>query len=52
MVEEMRRLGKSVEFIVFDDEGHGIVRLKNKIVAYTAIIEFLEKHISNMQENN
>lgn len=51
MVEEMRRLGKPVEFIVFDDEGHGIVRLKNKIVAYTAIMEFLEKHVKIIQEN-
>ena len=52
MVETMREMGKPVEFLVFDDEGHGIVRLKNKTVAYTAIMEFLEKHVSNMHENN
>ena len=34
-----------VEFLVFDDEGHGIVKLKNKRVAYPAIISFLETYI-------
>lgn len=43
MVEALRRLGKTVEYLVFDDEGHGIFRLKNKKVAYPAIISFLEK---------
>jgi len=43
MVEALRRLGKTVEYLVFDDEGHGLVRLKNNKVAYSAIIGFLEK---------
>ena len=34
-----------VEFIVFDDEGHGIVKRKNKLVAYPAIADFLDKHL-------
>jgi dipeptidyl aminopeptidase/acylaminoacyl peptidase len=45
MVEALRRLGKTVEYLVFDDEGHGIFRLKNKKVAHPAIISFLEKII-------
>jgi dipeptidyl aminopeptidase/acylaminoacyl peptidase len=43
MVEALRWLGKTVEYLVFDDEGHDIFRLKNKKVAYPAIISFLEK---------
>jgi len=46
MVEALRELGKQVEFLIFDDEGHGIVRLKNKMIAYPAIMKFLEKHLS------
>jgi len=46
MVEALRRMGKPVEFHVFDDEGHGLVRLKNKLVAYPAMIEFLEKYLN------
>lgn len=46
MVKAMREKGKPVEFIVFQDEGHGIVRLKNKRIAYPAIVEFLERHLN------
>jgi dipeptidyl aminopeptidase/acylaminoacyl peptidase len=35
--------GIPVQLLIFDDEGHGIVRLKNKLVAYPAIVKFLEK---------
>jgi dipeptidyl aminopeptidase/acylaminoacyl peptidase len=34
-----------VEFIVFDDEGHGIARLHNKRTAYPAIVAFLDKQM-------
>lgn len=32
-----------VDFLVFDDEGHGIIKVKNKVVLYPAIIDFLKK---------
>ncbi len=32
-----------VEFLVFDDEGHGVAKLKNKLVLYPAVIDFLNK---------
>ena len=34
-----------VEYVRFEDEGHGITRLDNRIKAYGAIAEFLGKHI-------
>jgi dipeptidyl aminopeptidase/acylaminoacyl peptidase len=37
-----------VEFLLFDDEGHGIVKLKNKLVAYPAMVDFLDKHLSRV----
>ena len=45
MVKALREKGKTVEFLVFDDEGHGIARLKNKKVSYPAIIRFLLEHV-------
>ena len=33
------------EFIQFYDEGHGIVKLKNKINLYPAILKFLQYHL-------
>jgi dipeptidyl aminopeptidase/acylaminoacyl peptidase len=34
-----------VETLIFDDEGHGIVKRDNRIEAYTAIAEFLAEHV-------
>lgn len=45
MVAALRARGVPVEFLVFDDEGHGLVKLKNKLVAYPAVIAFLEKYV-------
>jgi dipeptidyl aminopeptidase/acylaminoacyl peptidase len=51
MVKIMKEKGKPVEFIVFQDEGHGIVRLKNKRIAYPAIVAFLERHLHQTHKN-
>jgi len=45
MVEALRAWGIPVTYVLFGDEGHGIVKLKNRIVAYEAIVQFLDKHI-------
>jgi len=47
LVEALKARGVPVEFLVFDDEGHGLVKLKNKQVAYPAIVEFLNTHLSS-----
>jgi dipeptidyl aminopeptidase/acylaminoacyl peptidase len=46
IVQALRARGVSVESMVFDDEGHGLVKLKNKRVAYPAIVAFLDRHLS------
>ena len=43
LVAALKARGVSTEFIVFDDEGHGIAKLKNKLVAYPAIADFLDR---------
>jgi dipeptidyl aminopeptidase/acylaminoacyl peptidase len=45
MVDALRARGIPVTYILFDDEGHGIVKLKDRILAYEAIVQFLDKHI-------
>ncbi len=45
MTEKLQKQGKTVELIVYPDEGHGIVKHKNKVDLYPKIIKFLEKHI-------
>jgi dipeptidyl aminopeptidase/acylaminoacyl peptidase len=34
-----------VESLIFDDEGHGISKLDNRITTYRAIAEFLDEHV-------
>jgi dipeptidyl aminopeptidase/acylaminoacyl peptidase len=35
----------SVELLVFDDEGHTLAKMKNRQVAYGAIVDFLDNHV-------
>jgi dipeptidyl aminopeptidase/acylaminoacyl peptidase len=34
-----------VEYLLFDDEGHGVAKLKNRIVSFTKTAEFLDKYV-------
>ena len=46
LVQALEGRGIPVEFLVFDDEGHGLVKLKNKLVAYPAIVAFLDRYLA------
>lgn len=45
VVDALQQRDVPVEFLVFDDEGHGIVRLQNKLQAYPDIVAFLNRHL-------
>jgi dipeptidyl aminopeptidase/acylaminoacyl peptidase len=45
MVERLRELGRDVEYVVFDDEGHGFTRYTNEVRAYRLTCEWLESHL-------
>ena len=45
IVEEARARDVPVRELVFEDEGHGVVKLENRIEAYRAIVEFLDEHV-------
>jgi dipeptidyl aminopeptidase/acylaminoacyl peptidase len=45
LVDALRARDVPVEFLVFDDEGHGVIKLHNKLVAYPAIVAFLDHHL-------
>jgi dipeptidyl aminopeptidase/acylaminoacyl peptidase len=45
IVTEARDQGVPVEKLVFDDEGHGISKLDNRIEAYSRVVEFLDEHV-------
>lgn len=43
MVAALRERSQPVDYLRFEDEGHGIVKLPNRIAAYTAIGDFLDR---------
>ncbi|MET0645683.1 MAG: S9 family peptidase [Pyrinomonadaceae bacterium] len=47
IVENIRKRGGVVEYVVFDNEGHGFTKKANEIRAYKAILDFLDKHLKN-----
>lgn len=49
LVQALQARGIPTEFLVFDDEGHGVIKLHNKRVAYPAIIQFLNKNVGAPQ---
>jgi len=49
MVEAVRKNGVPVEYVVFEDEGHGFVKKENQIEGYKAILEFLDKYLKGAE---
>jgi dipeptidyl aminopeptidase/acylaminoacyl peptidase len=45
IVEAVKKSGVPVEYVVFDNEGHGFTKKVNEIRANKAILEFLDKHL-------
>jgi dipeptidyl aminopeptidase/acylaminoacyl peptidase len=45
IVERLRAKGIAVEYLVFDDEGHGFTRRVNQFKALKATAEFFERHL-------
>jgi len=45
IVDGVRKNGVPVEYVLFEDEGHGFIKKENQIEAYSKIIEFLDFHL-------
>jgi dipeptidyl aminopeptidase/acylaminoacyl peptidase len=50
IVRAMRARGKTVEYLVFDDEGHGFIRPENRMRFYAAAEAFLAAHLGGRAE--
>ncbi len=46
LVEELRGLGRDVDYLVFEDEGHDVLKLPNRVRCYEAIVGFFTEHLS------
>lgn len=45
VVEQLRSKGKEVEYLVFENEGHDVIKFENKVRCYNEITEFFRKHL-------
>ncbi len=45
IVDRVRRNGGTVEYLLYEDEGHGLAKLKNRLDAYPKIVAFLDAHL-------
>ncbi len=45
LYKEMKKRGQDAELLIFDDEGHGFRKEANRIIFYTRLADFFEKHL-------
>lgn len=45
VVETLRVDGKQVEYIVFENEGHDVLKFENKVRCYNGVTEFFKEHL-------
>jgi pimeloyl-ACP methyl ester carboxylesterase len=46
LVEELRGLGRQVDYLVFEDEGHDVLKLPNRVRCYDTIVGFFAEHLA------
>ena len=46
LVENLRAGGKHVDYLVFEDEGHDVLKLGNRVRCYETIVGFFSEHLS------
>ncbi|MBI2409642.1 S9 family peptidase [Candidatus Kaiserbacteria bacterium] len=51
VVERLKEAGRHVELLTYPDEGHGIVKLQNRLDAYPKAVEFLNKALAYQPSN-
>ncbi|MCP4416670.1 MAG: S9 family peptidase [Chloroflexi bacterium] len=45
LVEELRGMGKDVEYLMFEDEGHDVLKYENRVTVYNTMTDFFKKHL-------
>ena len=52
IVEAVKANGVPVEYLCFEDEGHGFVKKENRIEGWSAILKFLDQHLKGQPTTN
>jgi dipeptidyl aminopeptidase/acylaminoacyl peptidase len=46
LVTYLRQSGKQVEYLVFENEGHDVLKYENRVRCYNEITEFFRKNLN------
>ncbi len=46
LVEYLRGQGKTVEYLMFENEGHDVLKYENRVSCYNAITDFFKKQLA------
>ena len=46
LIAYLRSLGKDVEYLMFENEGHDVLKFENRVRCYETITEFFKKHLN------
>src|SRR5216110_1650456 len=49
IVAAIKKRGGVVEYVLFDNEGHGFTKKANEVRAYKAMLDFLDKHLKDAE---
>ncbi len=47
VVEQLRAAGKSVDYLMFEDEGHDVLKFENRVRCYNAITDFFKQTLAS-----
>lgn len=47
IVNYLNTIGKEVEYLMFEDEGHDVLKFDNRVRCYNAITNFFKKHLES-----
>lgn len=45
LVNELKARGKEIELLIFEDEGHDVLKYENRVACYNAIADFFARHL-------
>jgi pimeloyl-ACP methyl ester carboxylesterase len=47
VVENLRAQGKQIDYLVFDNEGHDVLKYENRVTCYNTIVDFFKKYLQS-----
>jgi len=46
LVKNLRKKGKEIELLIFEDEGHDVLKYENRVTVYNSITDFFAKYLN------